>query len=241
MCNFKKMLSLVISFIMILSLGTNLFNASVFAANDSSVEKAVFDLTSLGIIEGDKDGDMGLLRPLIRAEVAAIIVRLLDLESMISSIENISYIDVSEDKWYTPYIKTVSNLSIMTGDGNGYFRPEDSLSYHEAVKVLVSSLGYSYPADQSGGFYEGYVKVANDIRLLKNVSADKEIKRQSFFVMLYNSLDIDIMLKTVNDKDEYYIDKGNTFRISLMNRMNETLFEGKGIVTASRVSVKEPI
>lgn len=47
------------------------------------------------------------------------------------------YDDVPDGAWYTEYVNTAYKAGIMTGDGNGMFRPHDPLKRKEAAKIVA--------------------------------------------------------------------------------------------------------
>lgn len=77
-------------------------------------------------------------------------IQLLDMENVKDTLKEESpFYDVPADDSYAPYIILCSELGIIAGDGNGYFRPEESLSYEEGIKLLVSCLGYDIAAQNA--------------------------------------------------------------------------------------------
>lgn len=81
----------VISFCVMLLL---LFNTAAFA-QETGQGKAVFELQSLGILRADDTGDLRLDSPMTRAEFAAVIVRVLDMELVADNVkEQRIYTDV---------------------------------------------------------------------------------------------------------------------------------------------------
>lgn len=112
------------------------------------------------------------------------------------------------------------------------FRPSDSVSYQEAVKVLVCLLGYDSMAQSKGGYPMGYLTVGGEIGLLGGGGSAQSFTAQNLYQMFYNALDIAIMVPVFGEGG-YKIDKDETFRNQLENRRDGTLYKGKGMVEAN--------
>ena len=73
-----------------------------------------------------------------------------------------------------PYIADINLLAGIGAISKGStFRPEDAITFNEFIKMAVSVLGYDYPAQKLGGYPEGYLNMAAQLRLLKGVYFDE--------------------------------------------------------------------
>lgn len=82
------------------------------------------------------------------------------------------FTDVAMGHKYFSEIGTVASLGLMNGKGDGIFAPEEAITYTQAVKTLVSLLGYSPVAGLAGGYVGGYLRYAYEIGLLENPPYD---------------------------------------------------------------------
>lgn len=82
------------------------------------------------------------------------------------------FADVTADHPYYGVIAAAIDCNIISGDGNGSFRPEASITYSEAVKLVVSVLGYALRAEGLGGYPVGYLSVATTLGISNGVKAD---------------------------------------------------------------------
>ncbi|MGE7114258.1 S-layer homology domain-containing protein [Lysinibacillus sp. NPDC047702] len=99
----------------------------------------------LGLMTGTADNTFTPNGTITRAQMAVIAMRWIDRHCL-SSLEQANYcksmneakefIDVSKKHWAADSIKRISQLGIMTGVGDGTFRPEQKLTRAQAVKVL---------------------------------------------------------------------------------------------------------
>lgn len=157
--------------------------------------QAATALEQLDILAGYPDGTFGAEKSITRAEMAAIVCRMIDKETDAEKAKGETiFDDVSSDHWASGYINIAAKEGIINGDGNGKFRPEDDVKHEEAIKMVVCALGYGAdikvdPADWS----KGYLEVADE----KGISADlkgtkgKASTRGDVAVMSYNGLATD--------------------------------------------------
>jgi hypothetical protein len=96
-------------------------------------ETYIKNLFDLGVVCGN---GMGLFNPetnITREELAKIAVELFDYEITTTSA---NFTDIS-NRWSENYINTLSSLNILTGFEDGTFKPEQSITRAEALKVLL--------------------------------------------------------------------------------------------------------
>ncbi len=190
-----------------ISIGQNVFTGTKLSLNeknelvffdvetDSEYYKATELLSSLGIMEGYGDKTFGLDKTLTRAEAAAIITRLFNCEDDIKQ-GMTSYTDVPKTHWASGYVNYAEENSIINGRGDGTFAPDEFVTYHQLIKMLVCALGYEPLAMVNGAWsYGGYITAAEEIGLIENEPENKDafIPRGEAALMCYNALDIDFM------------------------------------------------
>lgn len=79
------------------------------------------------------------------------------------------YADVSEDTPYGSEIAFALKAGIISNAEN--FEPSAPVLYEQAVKMVVSAIGYGNIAAYYGGYPAGYIKAASNLRLLKDIEA----------------------------------------------------------------------
>jgi hypothetical protein len=120
--------------------------------------------------------------------------------------------DIHPGNWASGWIDIAKSLKIVNGDENGNFRPEDSVTNEEYLKMLVCALGYEPMAEQKGGFPGGYMSIANRIGLTKDMQfeVNSPAKRGDVAIMTYNALDVPLMCQTgFGSNVEYTIMNGD--------------------------------
>ncbi len=225
--NMKKILSMVLAFVLLLAC-----NIPALAETELP-DKVLFDLESLGIVQGNENGDMELDGPLTRAEFASMIVRLKQMQDWPAQLpEGIT--DVKKDDWFYGEVCRILTAGMMVGYGDGRFGPNDQMDMEMAMKVLVVSLGYDVAAQKRGGYPDGYRNIAAELGLLRGSNITPgTFTRADILRMIYNSLDVSIAQPGYSYDAIIQITE-DTFRQRILEKDRESqLFKGKGVVTAN--------
>ena len=140
----------------------------------NSVEKAGIDLlTSEGIVQGYSANHFLPTRQINRAEFLKMIFPLyvnLHNESAAlyvwhdaeSTIDHRCFPDVTLNDWFGKYICEAKYLGFVNGFSDGYFHPERTVSYGEALKMLTTMFGYTIPQFSTKEWAEPYYRAASD-------------------------------------------------------------------------------
>ncbi len=159
--------------------------------SSASYAEAVNALANRGIINGYEDGSFHPDSTITRAEVAAVIVRMLGLEGYAKQGATI-FTDVVADHWASGYINMAQSRGIINGMGDGTFAPSAEVKYEQIVKMLVAGLGRSYDqqAINHGGYPQGYIYVANQEGITNGVSGyvGQSATRATVAMLVYNTM-----------------------------------------------------
>jgi len=220
----KNIITIIIAFVITLSV----FNVNVYSSEKTDYSEAI-EITSQLEIFMDED-----FRPksnITRAEAAAVITRLMGYNYNELPTGKSEFYDVSEAHWAVPYINKLQISNIMTGDGKGYFNPDDNITFNQMVKILMSIAGYGKFAEVNGGYPEGYNKLAADNKLFQGIAVkgDNYITREETAKLIYNSFDIEVVLVSGSSGSimEYDTD-GTTVLEKYMN-----IYKTEGIIKAN--------
>ncbi len=155
---------------------------------DKYYARALTLCSALGVITGYDDGSVKPEATVTRAEMAAIVLRLLDTAA--SSAYNNSFNDVTSEHWAADTVQTAAEMSIINGMGDGSFKPDGEVTYEQAVKMIVCALGYETEAKLSGTYPNGYLNEAKSLDLLKNTNGTvgKALERGEVIKLAYNAL-----------------------------------------------------
>lgn len=189
----KSILSLMIALMMIIGSVSISMAATPADVVGTPVEEAVVRLASLGVLEGYPDGTFRPNLNITRAEYAAVVYRAKRL-TQISG--NTVFGDVPASHWASGYIKAAEQDGLIKGkglvQGVNTFDPEASISYEEAVTLVVRALGYEALAQSSGGFPSGYLLVATQKGLLQGITGNLSMPASRALVaqLTFNALEI---------------------------------------------------
>lgn len=98
---------------------------------------AVIDTSRSAKLQGYGDGLLHEYDSLSRAQMATIVYRLLDDESVAAlSVPSSSFTDVDASAWYAPFVLTLADAGVVGGTGNGYFAPDSPTTWVQLLTVL---------------------------------------------------------------------------------------------------------
>ncbi len=124
-------------------------------AEDADYAPAVEYLNEIGVMSGDQNGNFNPDNTVTRAEMATIVCRIMGETEEIPSRED--FPDVPTDHWANGYVSKAAELGIVNGYDNGNFGPADTVTYEQAVTMIVRALGFEEEATIAGGYPKGYM------------------------------------------------------------------------------------
>lgn len=232
-------------------------SARVAAAPDiagTKFEEAAEVLGALGIMVGDKG--TGNFRPeddIKRSEMAKVAVFSSGLEDVANNSNSASrFPDVSSKHWALGAINVADSQGMVIGDTKGNFRPDDTVSFQEAVTIIVRAMGYEPVAQSNGGFPGGYMYVASTNQLLKGITSNAKsaASRGDIAQLVFNALTANLMEQTgygtnisyeVVDKtllyDKLNVEKG----YGQITGTSETTLNGGNTVAEDRIQINNEV
>jgi len=198
----KRILSLIIIPVMLLSF----FTVSAEIVKEKNSQYAEEFLKMLHITSDDISGD----NTVTRAEFTDMLLKTVNAGEGAYS-ERI-FTDVTEGIPYSASISKAYEMGYINGSANGYFYPESPISADAALKMTVVALGYEEMAGIYGGYPMGYIRIANEIDLIKGVDISESFESADIYRLLYNFLVADVCRVTTVKSDgtaTYERDKGN--------------------------------
>lgn len=138
---------------------------------EEAYAEAVEFLYSRGLMVGDNQGNFNPDNAVSRAEMATIVCRLLGVSEHLSVSEQFS--DVPASHWANAYVGKAAELGIVNGYGDGSFGPSDTVTYEQALTMLVRAMGLEDEAIAAGGYPDGYIDVACEYGYTDWLSAEK--------------------------------------------------------------------
>ncbi|MBE7025808.1 MAG: S-layer homology domain-containing protein [Ruminococcaceae bacterium] len=188
----KKIFAILLTFAMLLTMSTVGTSAAFTDTEGTKWEKAAEVLNALGIVEGKAEGEYDPEGSLTRAEMATIILRAVNMQSTAPA--GLVFSDVATNHWAYSNIAAAYQLGIINGTSATTFAPDAPVTGEQAVKMVVSALGYAVKAEAQGGYPSGYLTQASQLNLLKGVEIGGNMSRGNMAVLLYNALDAELFL-----------------------------------------------
>ncbi|MCH5186124.1 MAG: S-layer homology domain-containing protein [Oscillospiraceae bacterium] len=189
----KKLALFVVTLSALLSMLS--FSANAEALTDVDENEQYYDaintLNVIGLIKGYEDNTFRPWSTITRAEFTTITVRALNIEDIQVTGADSAFTDISEH--YAKYnIKTAHDLGIINGFEDGTFRPDETVTYEQMLKMVVCTLGYGYNAEQAGGYPDGYIYIANQLGLCKGITGgySDPSPRGAIAQLMYNALNV---------------------------------------------------
>ncbi len=234
MKSFKKITSLFVALTMIAAMLTNIAFAEGVAFSDVAQDdvhyQAIYNLVNRGVLNGYEDGTFKPDNTITRAEFAKVIMvsELGDSNISASLVANFSD---TNGHWANKYIAAAVNAGIINGYPEGTFKPDNTVTYAEAVKMVVCALGYGPVIDKTlNPWYSDYIKQASSIGATKNAVAvaDNGASRGLVAQLIDNMDDCQRLVQTGTDAEGNPIltpsnDKDNIFS-------DDEITEGYGVL-----------
>lgn len=195
---------------------------------DSTYQTALAVCSALGIITGYEDGSIKPESTVTRAEMATIILRMLQLSD--STYKNV-FTDVSADHWAAGIIQTAVEQAVVSGMGDGTFAPDGNVKYEQVIKMIVAAMGYSVDAEAAGGYPNGYISVGGStLSLLKGVKgmAGEDMPRGEVIKAVYNALMAPFRKITGTKNGQPVYEANDTLGVEKFN-----LYEEEGVVVST--------
>ena len=175
MKSLKKLTSMLVALMMVVSM----FSTVAFAqditfsdvAEDHAFYQAIYNLVNRGVLNGYEDGTFKPDNTITRAEFAKVIMVSEIGDANIPANTTSKFSDTGSH-WANKYIAAAVNAGIINGYPDGTFKPDNTVTYAEAIKMAVCALGYGPVIDTTlNPWYTGYIKQASSIGLTKGAVA----------------------------------------------------------------------
>ena len=227
----KKILSLVMAVLMFSAnaLATEIKEADVRTGYESEF------LEILGVMKNDNPE-----KELTRVDFIQMLSRLMFYGEDYTNIatEENPFIDV-ENYHYAAYnIERLSQMGVLSGDGNDYAKIDDNITLDEAYVLMLNAAGYGTVAKTYGSYPDNYRKLAHEIELEENISSGAMVTKEIAAKLLVNLMKTPVM--KVNVSGEVIYEKGGLFMEEKMGiKLSEGVLKASGDLNITKNTVSE--
>lgn len=219
----KRILSFIVALIFVLAC----FPGGVSAAPTISVHTEDYDnaLFVLDTICPDfplADGEVTT-----RAEFAAAVCMALNMPA--KTVEQTGFSDVSAESIYAAHISYARDMGLISSVD--MFYPESPITYEQAIKIVMTAVGYGAKAEVMGGYPVGYLKAANEAGVGKglNLSGSATLSHKDAATLIFEAILTDMVeMSSFGSNVDYTVTKGKNI-LSVYHK----IFVARGVVSAN--------
>ena len=184
----KKILSLIL----VLGIFLSVFTTATAEEAVAEIPVSENHLNNVALLKALEIGDYSEKVPtekITRGEFAQVIAALLDAEEITGVLP---FADIDKNSEYYSAVSVVYTCGIMNGVSSVRFAPNEYITHEQAVKCMVSVLGYGPIA---GDFPIGYIDIALKLRILTDLGTNIDnFTWEKALQLVRNSLDVAIMV-----------------------------------------------
>lgn len=192
-------------FFVMMMMSTVVCAADFIDTSGVKCEYLVDRISALGIVNGTGGNKFEPEKAVTRAEFSKMITEIVAKDIGVKD-------NVFEDvkgHWGEGYIAKASSLDILNGYSDGTFKPDNSVSYAEAIAIVMRCMGYSnLETSAKSVWYENYISKMKEIGLDKDIEEfepNTSANRGNIAILLWNMLSSDERVN--NDRtmlEEYF-------------------------------------
>lgn len=148
-------------------------------------------LSGLGIMVGDDDGNFHLDSYVTRAEMSKIAVASSSYKNTVAlGLQFSPFSDVPSSFWGAPYVRAAVSAGIVKGYIDGTFKPDGTVTYEEAITMMLRVLGYT-DSDFGASYPYGQVGMAENLKMTEGMNSGigQPLTRRQVAILVCNALD----------------------------------------------------
>lgn len=131
---------------------------------------AVKILNGFNILNGYPDGTFKPYNSITRAEFTVIATKLAKLDVADIMSEELRFSDVASEHWAKNFIILAYENGIISGYTDGTFKPDNNVTYQEALTILLNVMGYKWDVTKLNlNWPQGYIQIANELGMMSEI------------------------------------------------------------------------
>lgn len=156
----------------------------------------------LDALNGQSLDEIDVTQSITRSEFVSICVKALNLPA--ENGEKIFY-DVDEETICFQAVSYLVQAGVLSVDSDREFRPNEDISYSEALKILLCLAGYDAYANENGGYPAGYLKAANRFEIDLNKDAGDKMSYGEALKLMFRVMTMGVYdLHTISEDSKNY-------------------------------------
>ena len=185
----KKGMKSLIAMLLAAVLLCTAVSAATFPDVDANADyaAAVEYVSEIGLMVGYGDGTFQPDKTVSRAEMATVLCKMMEEDWDLKQDGSV-FSDVPTTHWANGYVVKAAARGYVAGYGGGKFGPDDTVTYEQAVTMLIKIADGENEAISREGYPDGYLRAAEEFGLLKNIEAEKgeSFSRADVAMLLFN-------------------------------------------------------
>ncbi|MBE6915424.1 MAG: S-layer homology domain-containing protein [Ruminococcaceae bacterium] len=208
-------------------------------------ESAATDLGKYGIMNGFPDGSHRLETNVTRAQIAKMVITAMGREKLdpYAGADRSMFRDMEKTHWAYSCVSEAFMCKIVSGFPDSTFRPDDNVTYEQALKIMVCVLRYdryelqSRPEGSQLQYPQDYIKLATELGLTEGLTFEvgKPATRGFVATMISRALDIPLVVPFVTPETANKPILGKEFVYEIMDGT------GQGEYTTLRTNLDNKI
>nr|WP_315021728.1 S-layer homology domain-containing protein [uncultured Aminipila sp.] len=171
--------------------------------------------------------------------------------SIICANATTSFKDLKSTNWAYESVNAMSEKGILKGYPDGTFKPSNTVTYGEFIKMVIASLGYDLPNAEKGKHWSyNYYETAVGLNIFSEVKIptsmlDKEIPREMMAYIISQVLgDIEVKyydelkgeITDIKEADEYVYPIVKVYSTGILNGYPDGSFKQKSSLTRAETA-----
>ncbi len=223
----KRIVSLITGLVLIFTMMTAPLGAAAADEEVGRYNEALDFLDVIGVMEGiDRTT---IANPIIREDFAVYLANLMGVETQ-KMAEERYFDDLSMSSYGTYAINNLVDRGVLSLPEDRRFRPKDSITLAECLKMICVATGYGDYAKMNGGFPTGYLTTAKRNGIVPEILNSEAVSIEEAAEMLYRAGQLSLY-ETVgissNGNSQYTAERGAT-----LLSVNRSIYFAKGTVTS---------
>lgn len=148
----KKIISSITALILLAAMSLSAFAETTGIYSDFNLSEECPFLTLTDAISGYEDGTFRPDNTITRAEFIKCMTIIYEGSYGEQEKAEINFSDLKKTHWAYDDIAKAVNIGFVSGYEDGTFRPDDTITYEQAITMIFTLLGYAPIAEMYGGY-----------------------------------------------------------------------------------------